>query len=74
MDSNNDDLVRVEVRFKNARLYNAIMDDAIPIFGAKSAAGLAARQRGHIKAWCEFHDLPLTHVYELLKFEKWTVR
>lgn len=56
--------VRAEVRFKNARLYNAIAAHAVVT--AKSAQAQAVQRFGPIKPFCDFHDLPLETVYKLL--------
>lgn len=69
-NEHDDDLLRVEMRFKNARLYNAIMAEDVPIFGGKSAAGVAAQHRGRIKAFCDLNDLKLDGVYGLLNLTK----
>ena len=66
----NGETLRVEVRFKNARLFDAIMEHAIPVFGAKSAAGESCKVRGRVYAFCEFYDFQPTHVYDLLNLRK----
>jgi len=62
-----DEVLRVELRFKNARLYDAIVADKVPIIGtAGSAAGEKARQLGCVSRFCEFHGLQRQYVYELI--------
>lgn len=63
-------LLRVEVRFKNARLYDAILAREVPVWGAKSPAGAAAQQRGRIKAFCVFHGVSVDVVYGLLNLTR----
>lgn len=64
------DTLRVEIKFKNARLYDAIRDADVPIFGAKSEAGAAQMAVGRVKRFCELHGFALAPVYELLNLKK----
>lgn len=65
--------LRVEARFKNARLYNAIVADAIVLPG-RSAAGTAASRRGPIASWCRLHQLSYAAVSELLTLKRSPLR
>lgn len=62
-------VVRVEVRFKNARLYDAIIEHDLPILEGKSAAGTACRKRGPVKWFAEFYELSLPLLYDLLNLK-----
>lgn len=61
--------LRVEARFRNARLYEAIEQDRVRL-PTRSAAGAAAHERGPIRSWCQFHGLNWTQVYELINLRK----
>ena len=65
-----DDMLRVEVRFKNGRLYDAILAADVPVFGGKSEAGISAQQRGRISAFCRVYGIGnLQNVYQLLNLQ-----
>lgn len=61
-----DDMLRVELRFKNARLFDAIMAYDLPVLPRRSPAGQSSSLRGRIKWFCDFYDLPLTTVYAFI--------
>ena len=65
-----DDMLRVEVRFKNARLYDAIVQHDLPVLEKKSAAGTASSTRGRIKWFCDFYRVQSTSVYDLLNLKR----
>lgn len=52
-------MLRVEARFKNARLYNAIKEHSLRV-------GVNQRALGPVNAWCRLNDLSPQHVYKLL--------
>lgn len=56
--------VRVELKFKNARLYYAIQEAAY-----KDKDYRKSFERGRVRAFCRFYDLSLTRVYELLNLK-----
>lgn len=56
--------LRIEAKFKNARLYNAIREQSICLQTTNQK--IAAWKHGPVKAWCEFMGLPLDPVYGLL--------
>lgn len=55
-----DATLRIEARFKNARLFNAIVAAVIPTKSSRN------RTYGPIKNWCHAHDLCKTVVHGLL--------
>jgi RNA polymerase sigma factor (sigma-70 family) len=59
-----DATVRVEARFKNARLYNAIADASVPLRAGRQAAAL--QRFGPVHAFCRLHSLPYHLVSALL--------
>ena len=61
---NTDPILRVETRFKNARLYNAIVERSVQLGRTRQAATL--HRMGPIKAFCDLHGLCLEVVYRLL--------
>ena len=59
--------LRVEMRFRNGRLYDAIEAAAVPF---QSDARLSALQKhGPVTAFCEIYDLPRHQVYALLNLK-----
>lgn len=64
MNGNDADTLRVEARFKNARLFNAIRARALP--PTSPSANGAAMQVEAIKPWCEAHGFQTQTVYDLL--------
>ena len=56
--------LRIEARFKNARLYNAIAANSVVL--AQSAQAQAVQRAGPVKSFCDMHDLRLENVYGLL--------
>lgn len=63
------DVLRVELRFKNARLYDAIRTHDLPMPEGASPAGTAARLRGCVRWFCGFYALRLDIVYALLNLK-----
>jgi len=55
--------LRIEARFKNARLFNAIVADVIPTTSSNN------RTYGPIKGWCHAHDLCCGVVHQLLNLQ-----
>jgi DNA-binding CsgD family transcriptional regulator len=55
-----DPSLRVEARFKNARLWNAIHDEMVQISGYRGV------QPGTVSAFCQLHGLCREHVYRFL--------
>lgn len=62
-----DPTIRVEARFKNARLYNAIVERSVPL--SETAQRIGVHAAGPIKAFCDLHGLRPTAVYELLNIK-----
>lgn len=60
--------LRVEARFRNARLYNAIVERAAPPT-SKDGAGSASQTRGVVAGWCRLHGLNKNRVYALLNLQ-----
>lgn len=60
-----DDTLRVEMRFKNNRLYRAIADDAVPSWSERTATR-TIQTNSPVKGWCDLHGLNLNKVYGLL--------
>lgn len=60
--------LRVEMRFKNARLYNAIAERSVQLSHAPMAE--TVHRIGPIKAFCDLHQLQPTSVYELLNLKR----
>lgn len=60
------DVLRVEIKIKNARLYDAIAAHAIPVWGAKSNAGLAGKLARPVREFCRFHELRYEAVCSLI--------
>lgn len=56
--------LRVEVRFKNARLIEAIRAQNVPLLSA-TRRGQAMQQLGPIRGFCRVHDLPYQAVLAL---------
>lgn len=65
----NNETLRIEARFKNARLYNAIAAKSIPLSDDERIVSLH-RINGPVKAFCELYEFQLTPVYELLNLKK----
>lgn len=59
-------VLRIESKFKNARLYNAISDASVPLTGDYNRTWSAV---GKIKAFCDLHQLPLSRVYQLINLK-----
>jgi RNA polymerase sigma factor (sigma-70 family) len=56
--------VRVEARFKNARLYNAIAAASVPLGSSRRAQAL--HEQGPVAAFCRLHGLVYQSVSDLL--------
>lgn len=59
-----DSTLRIEAKFKNAHLYNAIVEASVPLSVNVRLAALQAA--GPVKSFCEFYELHLDHVYKLI--------
>lgn len=59
--------VRVESRFKNARLYRAIEERSVCLHHSANSAAL--HEIGPIKAFCDLHGLKLDIVYQLINLK-----
>ncbi len=62
-----DPTIRIEAKFKNARLYNAIAERSVPL--SSGAKNIALHASGPVKAFCELHGLTLQRVYLLLSMK-----
>lgn len=62
-----DPTLRVEARFKNARLYNAIAERSLSLSLDKRVNSL--QRVGPIKAWCDLHGINHQAVYDLMNLK-----
>lgn len=67
-----DATVRVEARFKNARLYNAIVGHAVCLHTDPRLAALVSAHP--IRSWCHFVGIQATTVYDLLNLKAGPLR